>query len=148
MRTQGGKLVRRWDAYRALLVPAGTPEGWQLVLPRRLEDPLELSGGEALRALRGFLPRINVNGGKPDQISHTVGEVERLGSPERVLRDAAVELENMENMNRRYRWTGAKPGRIATGHPVIQLALEMAVNEAAERRALEGELSLLDREWR
>jgi hypothetical protein len=31
---------------------------------------------------------------------------------------------------------------------VIQLALEIAVNEEAERRALEGELILLEREWK
>jgi hypothetical protein len=32
--------------------------------------------------------------------------------------------------------------------PEIRLALEMAAHEETERRALEGELTLLEREWR
>lgn len=49
--------------------------------------------------------------------------------------------------NREMSWR-KRPHRIATGHPVLKLALEMAVNEETERRALEGELALLEREWR
>ncbi len=51
-------------------------------------------------------------------------------------------------MTHRHGWTGARPHRIATAHPALQLALEMAANEETERRALEGELRLLEREWR
>lgn len=149
MRTQNGDLVRRSDASKALLLPSNTLGGWRLLLPRGRRDPLELSGREALRALRGFLPGINVFGARPEQIRTAVDEVERLGSPERVLREAALELEHMESMGHKSWLPGiTKPGRIATGHPVIQFAVEVAVNEEAERRALEGELSLLEREWR
>lgn len=148
MRTQEGELVRRGEAFKVLLLPTGTLEGWRLQFPRGPQDSLELRGGEALRALRSLLPRINALGGKPQHVRNSVTEVERLGSPERVLREAAVELAFMENMSRQVRWPRARPGRIWTAHPVIQLALEMAVNEETERRALEGELSLLEREWR
>ncbi|HET7276022.1 MAG TPA: hypothetical protein VFI91_12710 [Longimicrobiaceae bacterium] len=40
------------------------------------------------------------------------------------------------------------PGRIITGHPVIQLAIEMAANEETESRALSSEMALLEKEWR
>ena len=149
LRTQDGELVRRSDAHKVRLLPDDTPEGWHLLLPRGRKDSLELAGGEALRTLRSVLPRINVSGGRPEQVRNSVVEVERLGSPERVLREAALELQPMESMGHKYWLPGiAKRGRIATGHPVVQLALEMAVNEETERRALEGELDLLEREWR
>lgn len=148
MRTEGGVLIRRRDALKALLIPADTAEGWRLRLPRGSQDSLELRGGDALRALRGVLPQVNARGGKPQQVRDSVREVERLGSAERVLREAAVELESMENMSPQILWPRARPSRISTAHPVIQLALEMAVNEETERRALEGELTLLEREWR
>jgi hypothetical protein len=148
MRTRDGELVRRGDASKALFLPAETLEGWRLLLPRGRRDSLELSGREALRALRGMLPRLNPRGGSPEQIRNSVDEIERLESPARVLREVAGELEQIENMTRWFGWPGARPGRISTAHPVIQLALEMVVNEETERRALGGELSLLEREWR
>jgi len=54
----------------------------------------------------------------------------------------------MRYMTHRHGWTGARPHRIATAEPGLQLALEMAANEETERLALKGELRLLEREWR
>lgn len=107
-----------------------------------------MTGGEALRALRGLLPTINRKGGRPEQVRNSVDEIERLGSAEEALRESAVELARMENLSRKYQWPPTVPGMISKGHPVIQLVLEMAANEEAERRALEGELSVLEQEWR
>lgn len=148
MRTRDGDPVRRSYARRALLLPADTIEGWRLLVPRWRRAPLELSGAEALRALRGFLPQINYLGGRTEQVSNAVNEIERLGSSERVLRESALELGHTQNMTNKHWWPPAIPGRISRSHPVIQLALEMAANEEAERRALEGELSVLEQEWR
>jgi hypothetical protein len=94
-----------------------------------------LMGREGIRALRGFLPRINQRGGTPEQVSNAVTEVERLGTTRSVLREAACDLQHREGMDPRFRW-GRRSHRISTGHPVLQLALEIAINEEAERRAL------------
>jgi hypothetical protein len=148
MHTEAGEPVCKNDAFKALLLPTAGLEGWSLSLPRRGRDSLELTGREALRALRGLFPTINRKGGRPEQVRNSVDEIERLGSAEEVLRESAVELARMENLSRKFQWPLAVPGMISKGHPVIQLVLEMAANEEAERRALEGELSVLEQEWR
>jgi hypothetical protein len=148
MRTQDGRLIRASDGSSALLLPADTPDGWELSLPRKGGDPVILEGRDALRALRAFLPRLNQSGGSPDQVRNAVEEVEKLGSAGAALRQTAIELQFMENMDGRFRWRRARPHRIETGHPVIRLALEMVANEETERRALDGELSLLEAEWK
>jgi len=148
LRTQDGQLIRASAGKKALLLPTDTLESWLLSLPQRRGDPVMLEGREALRALRGLLPRSRRFPGTPEQVGNAVDEVERLGSADRVLHEAARDLQHMENMDRRYRWTGARPHRIATGHPVIVLAVEMAANEEIERHALQGELSLLEKEWK
>lgn len=145
--TPSGQPVRQGDAHRALLRTTEGCPGWYLEVPRKRCDPVIIEGEVALRVLRTFLPRVNTLGGPTDQVDNAVEEVVRLGSPERVLRESAVELQYPQNMDRRYRLSGRRPSRIATGHPVIKLAMEMAVNEETERGALEGELDVLKREW-
>jgi len=140
--------VRAHDAAQALLLPGPPPHGWRVRFPRRRSDPLELSGADALRALRAILPRINRTGAHPSLVRAAASRVQRLGSPGAVLRDTASRLEDMRYMTHRHGWTGARPHRIATAEPSLQLALEMAANEETERAALDGELRLLEREWR
>jgi hypothetical protein len=41
-----------------------------------------------------------------------------------------------------------RPSTVAWANRHVRLALEMAAQEAAERRALEGELALLEQAWR
>ena len=147
-RSGTGPPAKASDAAQALLVPGPPPHGWTVRLPRRGLDPLELTGGDALRALRAILPRINRTGAHPSLIRAAASRVQRLGSPGAVLEDTARRLEDMRYMTHRHGWTGARPHRIATAEPGLQLALEMAANEETERLALEGELRLLEREWR
>lgn len=143
-----GRMIRRTDARKALLVPRDTGHGWSLEIPRGRKDPISLEGTEAVRALRKLLPRVTATASQPAVIENAVREVERLGSSGRVLREAAVALEDMDNirdpLSRIRKW----PHRIAAGHPVIAVAMEIAVNEETERRALAGELEILEREWR
>lgn len=150
MRTGDGQTVRRGDAMRALLVPAAGIAAWQLVLPRLGSDrDLVLAGDDALLTLRRLLPRTNLGGGGPDQVRNAVDEVARLGHPQAVLHAAAVDLGNLDNMDGRQTMSPLKRShRVFTGHLVLRLALEIAVNEETERRALEGEMGLLEREWR
>jgi len=147
-RRGGGPPLGEADAAHALLLPGPAPHGWSVRLPRGGAEPLELTDREALRALRALLPRINRTGAHPSLVRTAASRLQRLGSPEAVLRDAASRLQDMKYMTHRHGWTGARPHRIATAHPALQLALEMAANEETERRALEGELRLLEREWR
>lgn len=145
MRTRDGSLVRDYHAPQTFLVPAATSDGWALEIRRLTAPTITLESDEALRALRRLLPQINT-GGTPEQVRNAVTEVERLGSSQAVLRESALELLDTSNHTRHY--IGERRGRVSSAHLVIQLALEMVANEESERHALEGELSLLEEEWR
>lgn len=45
-------------------------------------------------------------------------------------------------------WYDKRPGGLQALNRATKLAVEMAVNEESERRALEGELALLELEWK
>lgn len=115
----------------------------------------EFTGAEAERIASIVLPKVNRFGGKRADVDTAVQEIERFGSSERYLRTAAsVSPRLIKSMT-----AGVTPGRVKRRQsefnkfglfslPAPQrLALEMALHEEAERRALEGELDQLERAW-
>jgi hypothetical protein len=148
MRTAEGHVIRRGDGGRALLVPGDRVGSWKVVVPRLRNDDLTLEGDEALLALRRLLPRVNLKGGHPDEVRNATDEILRVGDSRLIMGLAAVDLEDTSTMDDRGVFWRKRPHRIAAGHPVLKLALEMAVNDETERRALDGEVALLEREWR
>jgi hypothetical protein len=135
------------------------PEGWSLDVPwigyneqityssrglRHLTGSTRLTGEEARRALAQILPHVNTMVGRRRSIQEAVHALEREGSPGQMIAAAA-----RTPMSRNWH-NGKRPeaGRLI-GLPIpIRLALEMAVHEESERRALEGELHLLESAWR
>jgi hypothetical protein len=126
--------IRRRDLRRVRLLAPGSPGDWRLVLPlRRLV--LEYSGDEAVRAAGRLLPAMNRYGGTRQQVADAVDLLERTGDPLAFFGEAA-----------RLRTGGSAP--VTHLEYPVRLALEMAAHEEQERRALEGELALLERAWR
>ncbi|MCC7053247.1 MAG: hypothetical protein IT355_08245 [Gemmatimonadaceae bacterium] len=100
-------------------------------------------GTHAMPLLRRFMPRVNGGGASAAQVRSGVQLIEEAGGPERFAPWAA---------SQRGIWA-AKSQFGDTGDvqfiPVAaRLALEMSINEEAERRALEGELAQLESAWR
>ena len=95
-------------------------------------------GEEARRFASTILPRINASGGKKDTVQRAVRKIESVGHPDRFL-------VNVAGRNS-YEYQGV-PGYIDKMPRTTKLALEMALHEEQERRALEGELWLLERAW-
>ena len=96
--------------------------------------------GEAAREVAALVvPKLNATGGKQDVVQDAVSRIERAGHPDAFLDEVAT-LDS-------YRVKG-KPGYIQQMPKATRLALEMALHEEGERRALEGELWLLERAWR
>jgi hypothetical protein len=88
------------------------------------------------------LPKINDKGARPAQVQDAVKLIEYSGSPDGVFRHQARELK---------RGGSDRAARIAaiSKFPIeARLALEMAAHEEQERRAMEGELALLEAAWR
>lgn len=96
-------------------------------------------GEDAVRVLDAILPQINAKGGSGKTIRSAVSRIESAGQPDRFVRRLARRRQSRNSPAGVQMSTLAEPTR---------LALEMALNEERERRALEGELWLLERRWR
>jgi hypothetical protein len=134
------------------MVPAENESGWFLEIPGR-EGPITLLGDDALHALRVTLPRANLGAGKKREVEDALSWLELHDSPVQVLRTLAEEFGNRKNTDpehHRFRidnWGPVRPFRVSTAKPMLRIALEIAANEEVERRALQGELTVLEREW-
>jgi hypothetical protein len=107
----------------------------------------ELHGDEALRALANLLPALNRRGGSERSVERAVQTVEAAGSLGTLLKRAS-------NAERRSplsvaAWSGGSILRDAliTYTTPMRLALEMALHEDDERRAMAGELGALYARW-
>ena len=112
---------------------------------RHITDSIELTGDEAQRAAAQILPHINTLVGRKTTVQDAVRVMEDAGSAEATFARAA-------SIGPGGRWTLARgkvmAGSLAALPAPVRLALEMASHEDAERRALEGELHVLEAAWR
>lgn len=110
---------------------------------------LRLDGAEARRVATMILPAVSRLGGTRDEIQQAVGRLERAGGAEGYLAQAA---RHGQRISRHARGIMHEPaddyetGLLALSTP-FTLALEMALHEEQERRALEGELAELEKAW-
>jgi hypothetical protein len=103
-----------------------------------------LSGDDALRAAGQLLPQLNASGARAPQVQEAVKLIEDVGDPGNFFATQA-ERGWPGPRSRRSRAPGLIIGELSTP---VRLALEMAAHEETERRALEGELALLEDAWR
>ena len=142
------KLVMRPDGRWVLDVPyLGGRESFEFTQQglRHLTDSIELAGDEAQRAAAQILPHVNTMVGRAKTIQDAVRFVEEAGNPEATFATAA-------RVREQHTWSfvhgKAMAGSLAALPAPVRLALEMASHEEAERRALEGELHILEAAWR
>ena len=104
-----------------------------------------LGGDHALRAGGRLLARANWLGGAGRMVERAVDQIDEIGDAEGFLNKTADRFSRFHGrrMLAKYRRVGAM-----SLMPVERLALEMAVHEEAERRALDGELARLADEWK
>ena len=94
---------------------------------------------DAVRALNAILPSVNAKGGSRKTVQDAVTQIAVSGQPDRFVRRLA----------RRQQYRHSPAGvQMSTLWKPTRLALEMALHEEQERRALEGELWVLERAWR
>lgn len=141
LRPDDGRVLRlkRMDLLGTRLrVADDAPERFRLEV-RKGKRREWFEGDEARRLAGQIVPAINRGGAKRDVVQSAVSEIERIGHPETFMADIA----------RGDRFTDKKgvPGYINKMPRELKLAVEMALHEEHERRALEGELWLLERAW-
>jgi hypothetical protein len=109
-------------------------------------------GPEAMRIASLVVPAVNRFGGSRQTVAAAVNEIEQVGGPERYVEQLARRAHVATTVRKRAnRW--GRRGKVGTTGlygltPVDRLGLEMALHEEAERRAMAGELALLERAWR
>ncbi|HEY0997399.1 MAG TPA: hypothetical protein VGD77_15495 [Gemmatimonadaceae bacterium] len=146
--------LREVEVDAARIEPEGDDD-WSLRLPMAPSRSLSAFKGKDEAILRGpdaifvagrILPRVNRSGAGRRGVQDSVTFLERAGNPlllfDRVARDV-----------RKSRATAMPASLLQSGALRLlpryhRLALEMAANEDVERRALEGELHLLEAAWR
>ncbi|HEY0971217.1 MAG TPA: hypothetical protein VGE02_09640 [Gemmatimonadales bacterium] len=120
--------VTRGDLARVALAPSRDGE-WAFTLDAKGRS-LRLAGGDALRLGALTLAERNAPGATERQVRMAVDKLEWFRGPEGMVR-FALRQGGLESLGYEQR-----------------LALEMALHEESERRALEGELAALEEAWR
>ena len=142
-RPQDGRL--RWmngpRIARARLVPAEDEAGFSIEAEARgvLSVAERFDGEDGVRALDAILPMINARGGSRKTVQDAVSKIVYAGQPDRFVRRLAHRRQTP------YAPAGVQMSSLLKP---TRLALEMALHEEQERRALEGELWMLERAWR
>jgi hypothetical protein len=160
---EGTVEVQRRDlAKTAILASERAP--FALRIDREKRGVALLDGADAVRAAGLLFPAANRFGAGRAEVRGAVSLIESAGDPSEYLagvaRGAAITRRKKD-----WRWDAAEATRQSTGVPfemidvvpqkgllalrsVDRLAIEMALQEESERRAMEGELAELERAWR
>lgn len=137
--------LKRPDLQAAALRPDTEAGGFVLELRNKRRVTHVFRGEQAERIAGVMMPRLNAAGARPSVVQDAVTTLERAGGPEAFLED----LLRTPPVASRGRRQLLEPGTLKLGRlpTPSRLALEMALHEEQERRALEGELKALELAW-
>lgn len=145
--------VRRRHLAESAITP--TTDGGLGLYLRYKNGSANFTGSEAQRLASILIPKVNRFGGKKSDVADAVRQIEYVGNSERYLSSMSRSAQSMMKSITE----GVSTRKVRSRHnrfnkyglyslPTPQrLALEMALHEEAERRALEGELEELERAW-
>ena len=152
IKTNDGRVLKvrqqNLERSRFLLNSATEVEGWGVYVKHSDGEDM-FYGEEAVRVTSLLLPKLNSMAGPKHVVQDAVERIEDAGNPERYL--AALPDKVRAADQKRYGDRTVKEkklGLVGKLPKPTKLALEMAVHEEQERRALEGELWLLEAAWR
>ena len=128
--------------YLRLVQNAALPQGWCLELHCRSGRAV-LDSELAVHAVAMIMPRMNGEGGSKREVADAVNRLELSGGTALLLKSIAAEPQKQEPP----KWRSKSPPGVHHLPAETRLAIEMAVNEESERRALEGELAILELAW-
>ena len=147
VRAEDGRVLKLKlpELQKAQLGVAPDPDDWSLSLYKGKKEH-RFEGIEARRLAGVVVPRINRSGAKTTVVQEAVREIEEAGDPEELLRHAAaIEVPRGQMGPKKHQM---QTGMLAKLPQPTRLAVEMALHEEQERRALHGELKALEARWR
>jgi hypothetical protein len=141
LRTDDGRVltIRGTDFMKARLVGgmAGGPPQLSIKVKRTVE---RFEGEEALRLASRLLPSINASGGSKRVVQDAVRDLDERRGSEAYLAGYFAAAGPVDRKGR--------PKPVAALPAPTRLALEMALHEEAERRAIAGDLAVLEAAWK
>ncbi len=141
VRTDDGELIKVRGSQFNRITLARDPDGTALLGLKAQSRSWLFRGPEALKLAGQLLPALNYAGGNKTAVSYAVMAIEARRGPEGFLAKALPEAG--------YRFDPSdKRTALSKLKAPTRLALEMALHEETERRAIEGELELLLDAWR
>jgi hypothetical protein len=144
LKTPDGRqlVVRHIHLPKARIQPSAQ-HGWRLEV-KHTKGTETFEGYEATRVAGILMPKVNSYGGSKDVVQRAVANIEAAGHPDRYLADTFRSIAAPGHAGR-----GPKKRSALQQLPKpAKLAVEMALHEEQERRALEGELAILETAWR
>jgi len=154
---QDGRVVevKRSNARRAVIERTVDSEEFALSFTSE-RGPHLVTGDDAMRIAARLMPTVNRFGGSTTEIQDAVGLLDEIGDPIRVVRTLQQRFGGSAEANRTVsKWTTwvsstaiRDRGSLKVLAPRDRLALEMALHEESERRAMDGELAALEAAWR
>jgi len=154
--------VRRKHARMSTIEHGAAADGFRMRLESVAGSHL-LTGDAAMKAAARLLPTVNRYGGSRQQVQDAVSVLEQAGDPMRTLQVVEKRAGAPPPAGgAATRWKRTKtawydsdveaiskmPGSLHAIEPHLRLALEMALHEESERRAMDGELAMLTEAWR
>jgi hypothetical protein len=156
---KGGNLlyVRVPDVEQTTMLAPNAEQGWGLRITHRANrvpgvawwqyaqdsEKTELRDEDAIRVAAQLLPRLNKRGGSQRALKRAVALATEHEDPSIVFEKAARLAVSKRSWNK-----FGKEALLSRVPADLRLAMEMASHEESERRALEGELSVLEDKWR
>jgi hypothetical protein len=149
----GSWVVERAHARMSIIERSENAGELTLSLPHR-HGRVRLSGDEAMRAAAKVLPVVNRFGGSRKLVQSSVDILEEMGSAADAIRyiqqsrGAQLSRPPLSARNVKHPKLVKTAGALHALPARERLALEMALHEESERRAMDGELHELERAWR
>jgi hypothetical protein len=158
VRTDDGRVMKlkNPDLQGIAVVPPSGDEPWRMLIGRKKKQRV-FEGAEAERIAGIVVPKMNSMGGSKASVQQAVKYLEASGGPEAFLRSPILNPHASAPDLAAARGRRAIKAKGPDGEPTLlvarlprptRLAVEMALHEEHERRALEGELKALEIAWR
>jgi hypothetical protein len=157
LRTDDGQVLKlkNPDLQGSAFIPPIDGNEWRVMLGRKKKLKV-FTGAEAERIAGQIVPKLNRMGGSRENVQKAVKQLEASGGPEGFLHSELLNprIASPEVVEQRGRKKAVSAGPL--GEPVLsvaklptsmRLAVEMALHEEQERRALQGELKALEIAW-
>jgi hypothetical protein len=133
------------DLQGARFVPGQVEGHWSLAIGKGQKERV-FHGEDATRVAGLIMPQVNSAGASRDAVQDAVKQIESVGSPEGFLKQR---IRPQATVAGSPGWLEIRKATTIGKLPKpTRLALEMALHEEQERRALEGELKALELAWK